>query len=87
VVLSGENGLLAAKPAVSLPQDMQYVGLMAAGEKPAMYEVEALLTPKLYSDSVFQIDADDLPGMWRVISGSHVCDGASFLTSLRVTKA
>lgn len=87
VTVSGENGLLAAKPSVEVPQDMQFVGGFADGEKPQMYEVTVLLTPKLWADSEFTIDSDDLAGMWRIISGSHDCDGASFKTSTRITRA
>jgi len=87
VVLSGENGLIAAKPAVALPQDMQYIASFASGEAPQVYEISALLTPKLWADNEFEIDSEDIPGMWRVVAGDHSCDGRSFKTTLRVAKA
>ncbi len=86
VALSWENGLLAAKPAMALPSDFQYVKTFTATEKPVIYEIEALLTPKLWADSEFQIDAEDLSGKFRVIQGSHDCTGKRFLSSLRIAK-
>jgi len=86
VVLSGDNGLLSAKPAMEVSADMRYVHSIESGEKPQVHQVQALLTPKLWSNRTFEIDADDLPGTWRTIAGDHSADGRSFLTTVRVAK-
>jgi len=87
VTLSAENGLLAAQPAMALPSDFQYVEDWHPGEKPQVYEVRALLTPKLWADSEFDLDGCNLQGKFRVVAGSHDCTGRDFLTTVRVAEA
>jgi hypothetical protein len=87
VVLSGENGLLAAKPAMSLPSDFQYGVTFNESDTPMVYEIRALLTPKLYSDVIFEVDSEDITGQWRAVLGNHRCDGQRFLTTVRSAKA
>jgi|GEM_PF-3520938 len=84
VVLSGDNGLLSAKPAMEVSADMKFVDTIASTEKPQVYQIEALLTPRIWSNKEFELDCDDLPGMWRAIAGNHAADGRSFLTTVRV---
>ena len=86
ITLSWENGLLAAKPALALPSDFQYVFQFTQAEEPMIYQFEVLLTPELWADHEFSVEAEDLPGEYRVIQGAHDCDGRDFLTSLRVAK-
>ena len=87
ITLERENGLLAIKPAMALPADLQYVKKWTADEEPVIYEIQALLTPKLWADSIFKVKSESLSGRFRVISGVHFCDGRSMLTKVRVAKA
>jgi len=87
VVLTPDNGLLAAKPTLSVPEDMQYVETLTDDESPVIYEIKALLTPKLWTDSEFEIaESKNLNGNFRILRGSHDCDGLNFLTTVWAVK-
>lgn len=89
VVLEGVTGLLKAKPAMSLPDDHKWVNEILGTERPMSYEVTALLTPRLWADSEFEVrseDPEDLQGMFRAISGEHISTGKHFVTQMRVVE-
>lgn len=87
LTITRENGLLVMKPAMALPGDLRYIATWTDDEKPIVYEIQMLLTPKLWADSIFSVDGFNLKGTFRVISGAHFCDGRSMLTKVRVAKA
>jgi len=82
VILNPKNGLLSAKPTLAVAEDMQYIAAVTGEEHPYLYEIKALLTPKLWSDSEFTVESDDLSGEFRVLRGSHDCNGRDFLTTV-----
>jgi len=86
VVLNPDNGLLAAKPTLAIAEDMQYIAAITGEEHPYLYEIRALLAPKLWSDSEFTVESDDLSGRFRALRGSHDCDGRNFLTRVWAVK-
>lgn len=86
VTLSLDNGLLKIRPTMAIAEDMQYIAAVTEQEHPQLYEVKALLTPKLWADSEFTVESEDMNLDLRVLRGSHDCDGRHFLTGLWVVE-
>jgi len=84
IVLNSDNGLLAAKPAMALASDFKHSAKFDEADTPMVYEIRALLTPRIFADVVFRTESDSLTGKWRAILGTHCCDGRRFLTTVRV---
>jgi hypothetical protein len=82
VTLTPDNGLFKIKPTLGIAENMEYIAELTDYEHPMLYEIIALLTPALWSDSEFTVESKEVNLDLRALRGSHDCNGKSFITSI-----